>query len=70
VVFETVNANRRHYEAAAATLAAATLAAATLAAADQAWLERLISRRVGLGDWTEVMQRRPNDVKTVIDLTL
>jgi len=54
VVFETVNANRRHYEA-----AAATLAAATLAAADQAWLERLISRRVGLGDWTEVMQRRP-----------
>jgi hypothetical protein len=65
VVFETVNANRRHYEA-----AAATLAAATLAAADQAWLERLISRRVGLGDWTEVMQRRPNDVKTVIDLTL
>ena len=65
MVFETVNANRRHYEA-----AAATLAAATLAAADQAWLERLISRRVGLGDWTEVMQRRPNDVKTVIDLTL
>ena len=60
VVFGTVNANRRHYEA----------AAAALAAADQAWLERLISRRVGLGQWAEAMQRRPDDVKTVIDLTL
>ena len=60
VVFGTVNANRRHYEA----------AAAALAAADQAWLERLISRRVGLAGWAEAMQRRPDDVKTVIDLTL
>jgi len=60
VVFGTVNANRRHYEA----------AAAALVAADQAWLERLISRRVGLGDWVEGMQRRPDDVKTVIDFTL
>jgi threonine dehydrogenase-like Zn-dependent dehydrogenase len=60
VVFGTVNANRRHYEA----------AAAALVAADQAWLERLISRRVGLGDWAEAMRRRPDDVKTVIDLTL
>ncbi len=39
VVFGSVNANRRHYEA----------AAAALAAADRAWLERLITRRVPLG---------------------
>jgi len=60
VVFGTVNANRRHYEA----------AAAALVGADQAWLERLISRRVRVGDWAEAMQRRPDDVKTVIDFTL
>jgi threonine dehydrogenase-like Zn-dependent dehydrogenase len=60
VVFGTVNANRRHYEA----------AAAAIAAADQAWLERLVSRRVALGDWSEGLERRPDDVKTVIDFTL
>jgi len=60
VVFGTVNANRRHYEA----------AAAALVGADEAWLERLITRRVGLAEWAEGMQRRPDDVKTVIDFTL
>jgi threonine dehydrogenase-like Zn-dependent dehydrogenase len=59
LVFGTVNANRRHYEA----------AAAALLKADQAWLERLISRRVRLGEWAVAMQRRPDDVKTVIDFT-
>jgi glucose 1-dehydrogenase len=59
VVFGTVNANRRHYEA----------AGAALAQADQVWLERLISRRVRLDDWADAMQRRPDDVKTVIDFT-
>jgi hypothetical protein len=38
--------------------------------ADQAWLERLINRRVRLGNWAEGIQRRPGDVKTVIDFTL
>jgi len=60
VVFGTVNANRRHYEA----------AVAALAAADQAWLERLVTRRVPVGDWAQAMQRRPDDVKTVMDFTL
>jgi threonine dehydrogenase-like Zn-dependent dehydrogenase len=60
VVFGTVNANRRHYEA----------AAAALVEADQVWLERLISRRVGVEEWAEGIQRRPDDVKTVIDFTL
>jgi glucose 1-dehydrogenase len=59
VVFGTVNANRRHYQA----------AAAALAKADQPWLERMITRRVPLGEWPDALQRRPDDVKAVIDLT-
>jgi glucose 1-dehydrogenase len=59
VVFGTVNANRRHYQA----------AAAALAKVDQHWLERLITRRVPLDQWPEALQRRPDDVKAVIDLT-
>ena len=58
VVFGTVNANRRHYQA----------AATALAKADQPWLERLITRRVPLGRWPEALQRRPDDVKVVLDL--
>src|SRR5207302_6438254 len=60
VVFGTVNANRRHYEA----------AAAALARADHAWLERLITRRVPFRHWQEALGRQPHDVKTVIDFTL
>ena len=57
VVFGSVNANRRHYEA----------AADALAAADRSWLERLITRRVPVGRWQEAFERQPGDVKTVID---
>jgi threonine dehydrogenase-like Zn-dependent dehydrogenase len=60
VVFGTVNANRSHYEA----------AADALARADLSWLERLITRRVPLRQWNEVLSRQPNDVKVVVDLTL
>jgi hypothetical protein len=56
VVFGTVNANRRHYEA----------AAATLARADRQWLERLITRKVPLARWREAYERRAGDVKTVL----
>jgi len=59
VVFGTVNANRRHYQA----------AAAGLANADQSWLERLITRRVPLSRWSAALQRRPDDVKAVVDTT-
>ena len=52
VVFGSVNANRRHYEA----------AARALARADPAWLARLISRRVPLDRWAEALDRRPDDV--------
>jgi threonine dehydrogenase-like Zn-dependent dehydrogenase len=58
LVFGSVNANRRHYRA----------AATALAGADQPWLERLITRRVPLSRWSEALQRRPDDVKAVIDL--
>jgi glucose 1-dehydrogenase len=58
VVFGTVNANRRHYEA----------GIAALAAADQDWLARLITRRVPLSGYREAFQRRPDDVKVVLEL--
>ncbi len=58
VVFGSVNANRRHYEQ----------AAAALLAADTGWLGRLITRRVPLADFADAFQRRPEDVKVVIDL--
>lgn len=60
VVFGSVNANRRHYE----------LAAEALARADRAWLERLITRRLPLDRWREALERRPDDVKEVIDFGL
>jgi threonine dehydrogenase-like Zn-dependent dehydrogenase len=57
-VFGTVNGNRRHYEA----------AAEALAAADRDWLRGLITRRVPLERWPEALERRPDDVKVVIEL--
>jgi len=58
VVFGSVNANRRHYE----------MAAGALARADRSWLERLITRRVPLERFQEALDRRPDDVKVVIEL--
>ena len=58
VVFGTVNANRRHYQA----------AAIALKAADQDWLNRLITRRVPLASFSDAFARRPEDVKVVLDL--
>lgn len=59
VLFGSVNASRAHYEA----------AANALARADKAWLRRLISRRVPLELWSEVLERRPDDVKVVLELS-
>jgi threonine dehydrogenase-like Zn-dependent dehydrogenase len=56
VVFGSVNANRRHYEA----------GADALRRADPSWLARLITRRVPLADFSSALERRPDDVKTVI----
>jgi threonine dehydrogenase-like Zn-dependent dehydrogenase len=60
VVFGSVNANRRHYEA----------AAEALARADRGWLARLVTRRLPLSRWSEAIQRPSGDVKTVLDFTL
>ncbi len=57
-VVGSVNANRRHYEA----------AADALAQADHAWLQRLVTRRVPLARWPEALQRQPDDVKVVIEV--
>jgi glucose 1-dehydrogenase len=59
VVFGSVNANRRHYDA----------AAEALGRADQEWLERVITRRVPLSRWAEALDRTGHDdVKVVVDL--
>jgi len=57
VVFGSVNANRRHYRA----------AAEALAKADKSWLARVISRRVPLARWREAFEQRPDDIKVVVD---
>jgi threonine dehydrogenase-like Zn-dependent dehydrogenase len=56
VVFGTVNANRRHYAA----------AADALARADQRWLDALLTRTVPIDRWAEAYEARPGDVKTVL----
>ncbi len=57
VIFGTVNANRRHYE----------MAAAALARADRNWLSRLITRTVPLERWSEALEYRKGEIKVVID---
>ena len=59
VVFGTVNANRRHYE----------MSADAIARADEGWLQRLITRRVPMERFGEALERRPGDIKVVIDLS-
>jgi glucose 1-dehydrogenase len=58
VVLGSVNANRRHYEA----------AAHSLARADRAWLERIITRRLPLERFHEAYAKPIEDVKTVLVL--
>jgi threonine dehydrogenase-like Zn-dependent dehydrogenase len=55
----TVNAGRRHWEQ----------AAEALAVADPSWLSGMITRRVPLTSWTESLDRHPEDIKVVVDLT-
>jgi threonine dehydrogenase-like Zn-dependent dehydrogenase len=58
-VVGSVNANRRHYQA----------AADSLAKADPTWLGKLITRRVPLASWQQALVRDPQDVKVVIEVT-
>ncbi len=56
-VFGSVNANRSHYD----------MAARALASADQAWLSRLITRRVPLDSFHEAFMHQDDDVKVIIE---
>lgn len=57
VVFGSVNANMRHY----------SIAAEALEHADIGWIERIITRRVPLERWSEVLDHDPRrDVKSTI----
>ncbi len=58
VVVGSVNANRRHYEA----------AADALAAADPDWLGRLITRREPLERWEAALAKEPSDIKVVLEI--
>lgn len=58
-LFGTVNANRGHYD----------MAAAALAAAGRPWLDRLITRRVPLSHWREGLTPQRGDIKVVIEFT-
>jgi threonine dehydrogenase-like Zn-dependent dehydrogenase len=57
VAFGVVNAHRRHYEQ----------AAEAIRRADAAWVSGLITRREPLENWRAAFQRKPGDVKVVID---
>jgi threonine dehydrogenase-like Zn-dependent dehydrogenase len=56
VVFGSVNANRAHWEA----------AAAALGRADRGWLAGLVTRRVPLARWREALARDAADVKVAV----
>lgn len=58
VVFGSVNANRRHYDA----------AVDALDAADPAWLGGLVTRRVPLERWPDAVDERADDVKVALEL--
>lgn len=58
-VFGTVNANRAHYQ----------MAGEALAKADKGWLERLITRREPVEQWTRSLDRLQDDIKVVIDFS-
>jgi len=55
-VFGSVNANRRHYEA----------AAQVLQRADKNFLEAMITRKIPLKSWRDAYEKRKGDVKTVL----
>jgi threonine dehydrogenase-like Zn-dependent dehydrogenase len=57
VVFGSVNANRRHFEA----------AVQSLRDADQDWLRRLITRTVPFERWQEALDKGDDDIKVVVE---
>jgi glucose 1-dehydrogenase len=58
LLFGSVNAGRRHWEQ----------AVVALAGADPEWLRSMITRRIPLTRWTDALDRRPEEIKVVVDL--
>ena len=56
VIFGSVNANRRHYEA----------ASMALMTADRSWLEKLITRRIPFSQWQKAFQKEKTDIKVIL----
>jgi glucose 1-dehydrogenase len=56
VIVGSVNANKRHWYK----------AGEALAKADRDWLGRLITRREGPADFARALDRRPDDIKVVV----
>ena len=59
VVFGTVNASRRHFEAGVRDLAAAQ-------ERFPGWAERLITRRLPVGDAAKAFEKTPGQIKSVL----
>jgi glucose 1-dehydrogenase len=59
VVFGSVNANRNHYRH----------AVRALMSADRDWLSGLITRRVPLDRWSEALEHREGDIKTIVEFS-
>ncbi len=59
VAFGTVNAARRHDDQ----------AAEALARADPDWLARLITLRLPPENWPAALDKHPEDIKVVVDMT-
>ncbi len=59
VIFGSVNANRRHWES----------AEKALRQADRKWLSRLISRKEPLANWRQALERKPDDIKVVVEFS-
>ncbi|MCK7577585.1 MAG: hypothetical protein MZV65_18450 [Chromatiales bacterium] len=59
VIVGSVNANKRHWYK----------AAECLASADRKWLARLITRREKPENFKQALERRPDDIKVVIQFS-
>jgi len=59
VLVGSVNANKRHWYK----------AAGNLARADREWLSRLITRREKPENYRQALERRPDDIKVVIQFS-
>ncbi len=59
VIVGSVNANKRHWYR----------AGNLLARADRTWLRRLITRREKPENFTQALERKPDDIKVVIQFS-